>query len=106
LDNFQRYLAAGGQVAMGSDFGNPDIPAGLPLPELQRMVEFGMTPMQVIVAATNHAAQVCNLGERLGTLEVGRQADIIVVKGSPLEDIQAMKEVIIVIKNGEVIIQN
>jgi imidazolonepropionase-like amidohydrolase len=105
LDNFQRYLAAGGQVAMGSDFGNPGIPEGLPLPELQRMVEFGMTPMQVIVAATSHGAQVCNLGRRLGTLEVGKQADIIVVKGNPLEDIQAMKEVIIVIKNGEVIIQ-
>jgi imidazolonepropionase-like amidohydrolase len=104
-DNFHRYLAAGGQVAMGSDFGNPGIPQGMPLPELQRMVEFGMTPMQVIVAATSHAAQVCNLGTRLGTLETGKHADIIVVQGNPIEDIQAMKEVIIVIKNGEVVIQ-
>jgi imidazolonepropionase-like amidohydrolase len=105
LDNFHRYLAAGGQVAMGSDYGNSGIPDGMPLPELQRMVEFGMTPMQVIVAATSHAAQVCNLGKRLGTLETGKQADIIVVKGNPIKDIQAMKEVIIVIKNGEVVIQ-
>ena len=105
LDTFHRYLAAGGRVALGSDFGNSGIPEGMPLPELQRMVEFGMTPMQVIVAATSHAAQVCNLGKRLGTLEMGKQADIIVVKGNPIEDIQAMKEVIIVIKNGEVVIQ-
>jgi len=105
-DGLRRYLAAGGKVAMGSDFGATErIPQGMPLPELQRMVEFGMTPMQVIVAATSHAAQVCNLGDRLGTLETGKQADVIVVKGNPLEDIQAMGEVIIVIKNGEVIVQ-
>jgi imidazolonepropionase-like amidohydrolase len=65
----------------------------MPLPELQRMVEFGMTPMQVIVAATSHAAQVCNLGDRLGTLEVGKQGDVIVVRDSPLEEIEAMGEV-------------
>jgi imidazolonepropionase-like amidohydrolase len=105
-DGFRRYLAAGGKVAMGSDFGATErIPQGMPLPELQRMVEFGMTPMQVIVAATSHAAQVCNLGDRLGTLETGKQGDVIVVKGNPLEEIQAMGEVIIVIKNGEVIVQ-
>lgn len=104
-DNFHRYLAAGGQVAMGSDYGNPGIPPGMPLPELQRMVELGMTPMQVIVAATSHAAQVCNLGERLGTLEVGKQADVIVVKGDPTQDIQAMGEVVVVVKNGQVVLQ-
>jgi len=105
-DGLRRYLAAGGKVAMGSDFGATErIPQGMPLPELQRMVEFGMTPMQVIVAATSHAAQVCNLGDRLGTLETGKQADVIVVRGNPLEEIQAMGEVIIVIKNGEVIVQ-
>ena len=105
-DGLRRYLAAGGKVAMGSDFGATErIPQGMPLPELQRMVEFGMTPMQVIVAATSHAAQVCNLGDRLGTLETGKQADVIVVRGNPLEEIQAMGEVIVVIKNGEVIAQ-
>jgi imidazolonepropionase-like amidohydrolase len=105
LDNFHRYLATGGQVAMGSDFGNPGIPEGMPLPEMQRMVEFGMSPMQVIVAATSHAAQVCNLGNQLGTLEMGKQADIVIVKGNPIEDILAMKDVIGVIKNGEIIVQ-
>ena len=105
LDNFHRYLAARGQVAMGSDYGNPGIPVGLPLPELQRMVEFGMSPMQVIVAATRHAAEVCNLGNKLGTLKIGKQADIVIVKGNPIKDIQAMKDVIGVIKNGEIIVQ-
>jgi len=105
-DGVRRYLAAGGKVAMGSDFGATErIPQGMPLPELQRMVEFGMTPMQVIVAATSHAAQVCNLGDRLGTLEVGKQGDVIVVRDNPLEEIEAMGEVIVVIKNGEVIVQ-
>jgi imidazolonepropionase-like amidohydrolase len=93
-DGLRRYLAAGGKVAMGSDFGATErIPQGMPLPELQRMVEFGMTPMQVIMAATSHAAQVCNLGDRLGTLEVGKQGDVIVVRDNPLEEIEAMGEV-------------
>ncbi len=85
--------------------GMPGISEGLPLPELQRMVEFGMTPMQVIVAATSHAAQVCNLGQRLGTLEASKQADIVVVKGDPLANIQAMRDIVIVVKNGEVIVR-
>lgn len=88
---------------MGSDFGNVGIEFGMPLSELERMVAFGMTPMEVIVAATNHSAQVCGLDDEVGTLEVGKQADIIVVNDDPLEDIGAMEEVSPVIKNGDIL---
>ena len=104
-DNIHRFLSAGGRVALGSDYGNPGIPPGMPVSEMQRMLDTGMTPMQVIVAATQHAAQACGLGDRLGTLEAGKQGDVIAIDGNPLRDMQVMGDVIIVIKAGEVIVQ-
>jgi imidazolonepropionase-like amidohydrolase len=63
-----------------------------------------MTPMEVIAAATKNAAHACNLDCQPGTLEVGMRADVIVVAGDPLQDLRVMENVIIVIKDGKVII--
>ncbi len=73
--------------------------------ELQDMVDAGMTPMQVIVAATRNAAQACGIADRVGTLEVGKQADVIVASGDPLQNIQAMENVRSVIKRGQVVVE-
>ena len=62
--------------------------------------EAGMTAMQVIVAATKNAAYVCNRGHDLGTLELGKIADVLVVTGDPLQDIRALLNVHMVIHNG------
>ena len=62
-----------------------------------------MTPMQIIVAATRNAAQVCRLEGVLGTLEVGKLADVLVVDGNPVEDIQALEKVRIVIHGGSIV---
>jgi imidazolonepropionase-like amidohydrolase len=71
--------------------------------EIELMQEAGMTPMQIIVAATRNAACVCNLERELGTLEVGKIADVLVVSGDPLQDIHALNQVRLVIHNGIVI---
>jgi imidazolonepropionase-like amidohydrolase len=73
--------------------------------ELELMRKAGMTPLQIMVAATKNAAHVCNLEEELGTLEPGKLADILVVEGNPLEDLNALTNVRMVIHNG-VIIRN
>lgn len=57
------------------------------------MSEAGMTPMQIIVAATKNAAQVSNMEQDLGTLEVGKIADVLIVKSDPLQDLQALNNV-------------
>jgi imidazolonepropionase-like amidohydrolase len=62
-----------------------------------------MTPMQIIVAGTRNAARVCNLEDELGTLQAGKIADVLVVAGDPLEDMQALSRVRLVIHNGQVI---
>ncbi len=70
--------------------------------EIQYLVDFGATPVQALMAATCHAARVCRLEESIGTLEPGKYADIIGVKGNPLEEIGALKRVRTVISMGEV----
>jgi imidazolonepropionase-like amidohydrolase len=62
-----------------------------------------MSPMEIIAASTRKAAQVCGLGNELGTLEVGKLADILIVYGNPLEDLSALTEVKMVLHEGEMI---
>ena len=102
--NLGRALEAGVRIAMGSDAGNAGMLHGATvLRELQLMHEAGMTPMQVIVAATRNGAEVIGQGQNLGTLEVGKLADIIVVNGDPLADLSALGNVELVILNGNII---
>ena len=107
IDNLKRYVAAGGKVALGTDFEGyyTLFQLGLPTKEITWMSEAGMTPMQIIVAATKNAAHVSNLEKDLGTLEVGKIADVLIVKGDPLQDLQALSDVQYVIHTGEVIRQ-
>ena len=107
IDNLRRYVQAGGKVALGTDFEGYYTPfqLGMPTKEIAWMSEAGMTPMHIIVAATQNAAHVCNLEKNLGTLEVGKIADVLIVKGDPLQNLQALSDVLYVIHNGEVIRQ-
>lgn len=105
VENLRRFCNAGGNVALGTDYAGYTIhfDLGMPIHEIEWMLEAGMTPMQIIVAGTRNAAHVCNLESELGTLEVGKIADVLVVNGNPLEDIHALTNGLIVIHNGEVI---
>jgi imidazolonepropionase-like amidohydrolase len=102
IENLRRYVAAGGQVAIGTDYAGHGCPfeLGMPLKEMKLMQAAGMTPMQIIMAGTRNAAQVCGLRGH-GTLEPGKVADIVVVSGNPLEDLDALKHTFMVIHNGE-----
>jgi imidazolonepropionase-like amidohydrolase len=68
--------------------------------EMQAMVEFGMSPIRAIISSTRHGAEALGMLDELGTIEVGKLADVIVVEGDPLEDMSAMKRVAFVIKDG------
>lgn len=103
--NLRRFVQAGGKVALGTDYAGYicKFDLGMPITEMELMQAAGMTPMQIIVAGTKHAAHVCNLDHELGTIEPGKIADVIVVEGNPLDDIHALTNVRIIIHNGEVI---
>ena len=71
--------------------------------ELGLWVRDGATPWQALVAATRNGAAVCGVGNELGTIEVGKLADLIVVGGNPLEDIQNVRQLKLVLKEGVVV---
>jgi imidazolonepropionase-like amidohydrolase len=106
INNLRRFVRAGGEVVLGTDYDGYDKPfqLGMPLHEMEWMLEAGMTPMEVIVAGTKNAAHVCNRQTDLGTLEVGKIADLLVVNGDPLRDIHAIANVRLVIHNGVIIL--
>ena len=92
-------------MALGTDFAGygAEFQLGMPMLEIEAMREAGMTPMQIIVAATQNGAHVCNLENEIGTLEEGKKADILVVDGDPLLDIQTLARTLLVIHDGVVI---
>ncbi|MBU0494348.1 MAG: amidohydrolase family protein [Chloroflexi bacterium] len=103
-DNLRRFLQAGGVVALGNDGGYlPGIQIGMPIEEIDWMTKAGMTPMQIIVASTQNAATVCQRQGSLGTLEVGKLADVFVVDGDPLQDLHVLTDVLLVVHHGVII---
>lgn len=108
-DNLGRFVKAGVKIALGNDYtfipqNNFDhFDLGMPMHEITRMSEAGMSPMQIIVAATCNAAHVCGLENELGTLQVGKLADILIVNGNPLDDLSTLTKVKMVIHSGVII---
>ena len=68
--------------------------------QLSRMVTFGMTPMEAMRAATIEGAKLLKQTDNLGSLRPGRYADIIAIRGNPIEDITLMEHVSFVMKGG------
>jgi imidazolonepropionase-like amidohydrolase len=101
LANLRRAVRAGVPIVMGTDAGNAGTLHGATvLRELALMHAGGMTPMDVLVAATRSAAKAIGQSERLGTVEAGKLADLIVVAGDPLHDLARMADLELVVKNG------
>ncbi len=100
--SFRMAVDAGVNIAMGTDAGVGR--HGENGKELQLMVENGMTPMQAIQASTSHAARLLRLDDKLGALEVGKLADVIIVDGDVLSDIASIADpanIKLVLKGGQ-----
>jgi len=101
FDRTQEAFRAGVRIAAGSDAGV--VEHGNNARELEAYVELGMTPEEAIVTATIHAAELIGRSKDLGSIEVGKLADMIAVADNPLEDIAALKHVRVVVKDGKVV---
>jgi len=74
--------------------------------EFTLMVENGLAPMQAILAGTSNAADLLGWGNRVGTVQVDRLADLVAVRGDPLSDISVLETVSVVIMNGRIVVDN
>ena len=97
---FRRALGAGVKMALGSDI-RPLKDAALL--EMGLWVRDGASPWQTLLAATRHAAELCGAGADLGTVEPGKLADLIVVAANPLEDINNVRRLLMVLKEGRIV---
>ncbi len=98
--SFARALREGVNIAFGTDSGVS--PHGRNAEEFALMVRNGMTPMAAIRSATVSAATLLGRQDSVGTIEVGKDADIIAVAGDPLQDIRLLESVRFVMRHGRV----
>ena len=99
--SFKKALKAGVKIAFGTDMGG--IPWSEPIAnEFGYMVKFGMSPMDAVKAATSRAADLLDMQGQLGVVAPGAYADVIAVSGDPLSNIDALKQVQFVMKDGKV----
>ncbi len=85
--SFRAAVRRGVPIALGTDAGTPFNHHGDNAQELERMVALGMTPMDAIMTSTSAAAQLLRLEDKIGTIEAGKQADLLFVEGNPLRKI-------------------
>ena len=104
LANLKKVQDAGITVAMGTDAGNPGTLHGPSVyREMDLMQQAGLTPMQVLVDATRNGATAMGRGTEFGTVETGKDADLVILDADPLKDIANARRVNRVVKGGEVV---
>jgi imidazolonepropionase-like amidohydrolase len=101
-ESFVAAVRSGMKIAAGTDAGTPFNPHGELPTELELMVEYGLSPTEALVAATRNAAENIDLLHEVGTLEVGKLADLVLLDGDPTADISAARNVVLVAKDGVV----
>ena len=105
-ENSGKAAKAGVRIAMGTDAGTPFNAHGRNAQELRRMVKLGLSPMQAIQAATSAAASLLGLDQEIGAIAAGKQADLLMIEGNPLDDIALLEQparVSYVIQGGKIV---
>ena len=100
-DNFRKAHKAGVRMVFGTDAGV--MPHGTAGGQFRVMVEYGMTPMEAIQAATRNAAEALGRTADVGAIARGRYGDIVAVEGDPTRDVRLLEKVAVVIKGGAVV---
>jgi len=99
-ENFRKAVQGGVKIAFGTDAGV--YPHGDNAKQFAFMVQYGQTPMQAIQAATISAADLLGKKDELGSISVGKHADLVAVQGDPIVNIRLLENVQFVMKDGKV----
>lgn len=102
-----RARQAGAKLAFGTDSGSPVVPHNAILPEMQALLEFGIfaTKEQVVQAATIRAAECLRIQDKTGSLDVGKQADVVIVNGDLEADLKLIEAVDTVFVKGHLMVE-
>lgn len=103
LESFRRASEAGIPIVAGTDAGTPGNPHGSVAIEVKFMVQAGLSEERALGSATHVAAKAIGMADKVGSIKPGLFADLIFVRGNPLEDIQVLDNLCGVIKDGEVV---
>ena len=107
--SFKRARDAGVLIAAGSDCGPAYIRHGNNAKELEFLVMFSLSPMEAIMAGTKNVAEAFGLSSLIGTIETGKFADIVIIDGDPLKDINILQDknrILMVFKNGDIVVDH
>ena len=107
IENLRRFHRAGGRVVLGTDFGGFMTPfdGAMPMTEFRLMRKAGMSNDAILRASTQTAAEAIGLGDELGSLSVGKEADLLVIAANPLVDLTALQHPLWVFHHGLVVVQ-
>ncbi len=103
-DNFRRAHRAGVKMVFASDAGV--MPHGQIGKQFRTMVQYGMTPLEAIQAATRNAAEALGKTNDVGAIAVGRYGDLVAVTGDPTSDVTLLERPAAVVKGGKLIVRN
>ena len=101
LDECRQLNEAGVKLVAGSDCGWGVYPFGQFANEIRATAETGLSPMEAIMAGTRNGAEALQIIDRVGTVEAGKEADLLIVEGNPIEDLNALSDVLAVFKSGQ-----
>ena len=100
IASFKRALLAGVPIATGTDAGGSPARHGFVAREIELMIDNGMTPEQALEASTRVAADLLAISDETGTIEVGKQADMVLIDGDPHSDPAALRNIWAVFQSG------
>ncbi len=99
----EEAIRQGVNLAAGTDCGMPGVYPNMLWREICLLHERGLPKMKAIKAATFRAAELLGVGAAVGSIEPGKQADLILVRGNPMEDLSTLRDVDLVMKKGEIV---
>jgi len=104
LENLKALSDAGVSIALGTDMNCSFQTGGASeIKEMELMQQAGMTPNQIIIAATSNAAQHLGLAQEIGTVEPGKIADLILIDGDPTSNISEIRKIVFVFQAGKIV---
>jgi imidazolonepropionase-like amidohydrolase len=105
LESIRTAIREGVKILNGTDIppGDEDGGVNVTVKEMEHYVDAGLSPLEAIQTSSLNGAELMGIGQQIGVVEPGTQADLIATRDNPLEDIRALRGIFFVMQSGSVI---